>query len=306
MEFQAYPSAAPAGRKDVRALLKLQNVLHSTDSVVLPATMLLIASSLVAYQHFMSSDTSRTSTRNFLIKILISMIPLAILELKVPKCADPVGLFSRFSTKVMLMHAGFLLLRFSSILWGVNRINEKFDTVMLVVACASLPTVFGLRPSFKDLREHRDVFLLITASMLLAALEVYTFSRRFHSRERLARDIIETSSDYIEIIAFVPAVWMAFRRGGEAKEEQDVAKVSESQKRALCLFAFMVTFYCREDVASALSAWRYNRLASFGHTVHYLLLLDFAGFLLAHLCDPAKLQALKGTFMNWLNDVSAV
>jgi len=306
MEFHAYPSAVPAGRKDVRALLKLQNVLHSTDSIVLPATMLLLGSFIVAYQHCTHGDTSRTSARNFLIKILISMVPLAILEVRVPKCADPVGLFSRFSTKVMMMHAGFLALRFSSVLWDLEAHRPWFDTVMLLAACASLPTVFGLRPSLKDLREHRDVFLLMAVSVSLAAVEVYTFSRRYHSREQLAQDMVITSSDYIEIVAFVPAVWMAFRRDGVAAEEQDAAKISTSQKRALCLFAFMLTFYSMEDIGSALAVWRYHKIAAFGHTLHYLLLLDFAGFLLAHLCDPAKLQAMKGSFMSWMHIVCTV
>merc|ERR1719221_1258157 len=102
--------------------------------------MLLVGSSLVAYQHCTHWDTSRSSIRNFLIKILVSMVPLGILEFKVPRCADPVGLFAKFSTKVMMMHIAFLLLRLT--LNGVEAGNRRFDTGMLLVACTLLPTVF--------------------------------------------------------------------------------------------------------------------------------------------------------------------
>ena len=55
--------------------------------------------------------------RNFLVQILVSMIPLATLEFKLLMCSDPVGLFSAFSAKVMLMHFSFLALRMSSLLF---------------------------------------------------------------------------------------------------------------------------------------------------------------------------------------------
>merc|ERR1719492_492130 len=94
---------------------------------------------------------------------------------------------------------------------------------------------------------------------------------------------------------------MTYRKGGEAAEES-VAQVSVSQKRALCLFAFLLVFYSMEDIHNAISIWGFTKTAAFGHIAHYLLLLDFSGFLLAQLCDPAKLQALQGSFMNWVTD----
>merc|ERR1719221_461859 len=104
--------------------------------------MLLVGSSLVAYQHCTHWDTSRSSIRNFLIKILVSMVPLGILEFKVPRCADPVGLFAKFSTKVMMMHIAFLTLRWGGTFWGVEIGHPRFDAAMLLVACVLLPTAF--------------------------------------------------------------------------------------------------------------------------------------------------------------------
>lgn len=309
MEFTAYPTTVPSGRKEVRTLLKLQNTLHSTDSIVLPVSMLLLGSSMVAYQHCTHWDTSRTSVRNFLIKILVSMIPLAILEMKVPKCADPVGLFSRFSSKVMLMHVGFLAIRWSSTLFDARMEAYYFNTTMLVLACVLMPTVFGCRPTLTWFKEHADAFLLIALGIAVAIVEVETFSyTKFHShffRSRYMEDVITSASDYIEIIAFVPAVWMAYRKSADAIE-QDVEAVSRSQRRALCLFAFMIIFYSQEDISNALSVWSDFKIATFAHLTHYVLLLDFAGFLLAHLCDPEKLQSMKSSFMNWVTESCVV
>merc|ERR1719245_2566008 len=207
-----------------------------------------------------------------------------------------------------MMHVAFLMMRWSGTLWGVQLDHFRFDAAMLLVACALLPTVFGFRPTHKELLENVDVALLVVACVSLAALEVRTFdwlrwSNPYHSH-RLRQDIIITSSDYIELLAFVPAVRMAYRKGEAA--EQDIERISVSQRRALALFVFMTVFYSMEDVHNAVSIWADLKIAAVGHAIHYLLLLDFAGFLLAHLCDPAKLQAMQGSFMNWVSDMCAV
>merc|ERR1719362_216223 len=132
--------------------------------------MLLISSVLVAYQHCSDVDASRHSIRNFLIKLLVSMVPLAILEFKVPKCTDPVGLFAQFSTKVMIMHVAFLALRWGGTFWGVQMGHPLFDSAMLLVACTLLPAVFGLRPTRQALTENLDVALLVATCISLAAL----------------------------------------------------------------------------------------------------------------------------------------
>merc|ERR1719356_2027394 len=98
---------------------------------------------------------------------------------------------------------------------------------------------------------------------------------------------------------------MAYRKGGEAAE-QDVSQVSVSQKRALGLFAFMMVFYSAEDLRNAVAIWDDYKVAALSHVTHYLLLLDFAGFLLAHLCDPVKLMAMQGSFMSWVTDMCGV
>mmetsp|Transcript_59397 Transcript_59397/g.176697 ORF Transcript_59397/g.176697 Transcript_59397/m.176697 type:complete len:307 (-) Transcript_59397:110-1030(-) len=306
MEFQAYPEAG-RHRKEQHIFLKVQNVLHSTDSVALPCSLLAVGSFLVMYQHMTDEDTSRHSIRNFLAKVLVSMVPLAFLERRILQCSDPVGLFAKFSAKVLLMHAFFLGLRLACVVLPDVQVGYACcNALAFVGACVMLPLVFGLRISVGSLYEHRDVCFLALCTFLLALLEVsllgkFAFSNKW-TRNMFIEDVILTGSDYIEIISFVPAVWMACR------EDCDVPStdLATTQRRAVCLFAFLAAFYSVEDVGNAISLRRDCPLASCGHVAHFLLLVDFATFLLAHLCDPDKFAKLRGEFCAWLAGACAV
>jgi len=92
------------------------------------------------------------------------------------------------------------------------------------------------------------------------------------------------------------------------REDCDVPStdLATTQRRAVCLFAFLAAFYSVEDVGNAISLRRDCPLASCGHVAHFLLLVDFATFLLAHLCDPDKFAKLRGEFCAWLAGACAV
>mmetsp|Transcript_86838 Transcript_86838/g.281195 ORF Transcript_86838/g.281195 Transcript_86838/m.281195 type:complete len:314 (-) Transcript_86838:296-1237(-) len=313
MEFEAYPSS-PSSRKDVRVFLRVQNILHRSDSVLLPVSLLLVGTSLVTYQHLTDSDTGRHSIRNFLAKILVSMFPLAILEKRILSCSDPVGLFAKFSAKVLLMHACFLGLRVASMAFPDVQVGSyKYSNLAsFFMACGLLPTVFGLRPSVASIVEHREVWALAFVALCIALAEVIllgpiSFSRLWRRRNRVMEDFIGTGSDYVEILSFVPAVWIAFRRDASSSSTSaGQPGVADSQRRALCLFAFLALFYLVEDIYNAYGVMRFAPLASAGHVAHYLLLLDFATFVLAHLYDEEKHGKLRGSLLNWVADVCGV
>eukprot|EP00413_Alexandrium_margalefii_P029379 CAMPEP_0204564480 /NCGR_PEP_ID=MMETSP0661-20131031/34909_1 /ASSEMBLY_ACC=CAM_ASM_000606 /TAXON_ID=109239 /ORGANISM="Alexandrium margalefi, Strain AMGDE01CS-322" /LENGTH=306 /DNA_ID=CAMNT_0051572127 /DNA_START=86 /DNA_END=1006 /DNA_ORIENTATION=- len=306
MEFQAY-SEATRRRKDQNIVLRVQNMLHSTDSVALPVSLLTVGSLLVVYQHMTDEDTGRHSVRNFLAKLLVSMVPLAFLERKILQCKDPVGLFAKFSAKVLLMHACFLGLRLACLIFPDVQVGYTYcNTIALVAACIMLPWIFGLRASVASLREHSDVALLALATCTLALVEVailgkFAFSNKW-TRSMFIEDVILTGSDYTEILSFVPAVWMACRKDTDVPSFE----LADSQRRAVCLFAFLMAFYSVEDVANAISLRRDYPLASCGHVAHFMLLMDFSAFLLAHLYDPDKFAKLRGKFYGWLVDACAV
>jgi len=308
MEFQAYQAVQT--RAGPKSLWRVQGLLHGTDSVLLPCALLSVGAGLVCWQHMTDDDTGRHSIRNFLAKILVSMLPLAILECKIVSCADPVGLFSRFSVKVLLMHFCFLALRVLCIAFPDVQVGNRFaNGGGFIAACALLPMVFRFRPTFDCLRQHLDVWTLTGVACAAAVAEVLlveSFSGDWPSAASVVEDMIITSSDYIEILCFVPAVWMAYREAEGAGQGLSEEAVREGQGRALCLFAFLSCFYLIEDMYNAVCLGRDFPLAAAGHTAHFLLLLDFAMFLLAHLCDPAKFTKLRGTLLNWFVEVCAV
>mmetsp|Transcript_8922 Transcript_8922/g.26212 ORF Transcript_8922/g.26212 Transcript_8922/m.26212 type:complete len:313 (+) Transcript_8922:79-1017(+) len=312
MEFQAYPSIQKT-RKDIYMLLRVQGVLHSSDSVLLPVVLLIGGTGLVIHAHMTSHITGRHSTKAFLMKLLISMLPLAILERKMVSCADPVRLFSRFSAKVLMMHACFLGLRL--VLLGFpHAASEQMKTncAFFVLAGVLLPAVFKLRLSFAFLWEHRDVFSLALLAITLAVTEVMllgNFSRlrmqHWWSRTQLIEDMLMTGSDYIELVAFVPAVWMACRHGLDSVGTSE-ADIRNSQKRALTLFAFLLAFYSFEDLSNAYQIWDLHFMAAVGHVGHFVFLLDFVAFLLAHLYDPERFTKFREMLRSWVVDANAV
>merc|ERR1719198_731746 len=90
-------------------------------------------------------------------------------------------------------------------------------------------------------------------------------------------------------MAFMPAVWMLYRPDKFAVGLG--MEVRDPRKGSAYLFAFLAGFYAIEDVMVAISYGSVLPLATLGHMVHYLLLLDFSGFLLAHLYNPEQLKS---------------
>mmetsp|Transcript_15737 Transcript_15737/g.44935 ORF Transcript_15737/g.44935 Transcript_15737/m.44935 type:complete len:322 (-) Transcript_15737:189-1154(-) len=299
MEFQAYPTPPRGGKAGgLRMLWQTQGKLHGSDSVVLPALLLFAAVGMATYQH-MTSQHDKT-IRNFLVMIILSMLPLAFLEKRLLACVDPVGLLFKFSPKVLLMQASFLTIRMASSLFvqhGGPGWASARSGATLATACALLPTVFGFRLSRACFWEHRDVWGLAAAALLAAVcteiMEVFLkeglltlFWRSPWYRTRYYELMLVAASDYTEILAFVPAMWMVCRADtGANVKEVDVA---EARRRSLALFVFMLIFYVHEDLYSAYVVMGQSRLASLAHVVHFLLVSDFAAFILAHLYDPDK------------------
>jgi hypothetical protein len=319
MEFQAYPPPSKVGAKG-SALLRVQSVLHSTDSVALPGFLLLAAGTLIVYQHFTEPEDEafRGSSKHFLVMIFLTMAPLAFLEKKLFSCTDPAALLCKFSPKVMLMFASFLGLRVlmralvSEFMLGL----VFFNFASLVAACVLLPTVFGFRFSRASFWEHRDVFCLVllalSAAVLTETIDRYlkgtlhlTLSGKGKHLDHSMLSICETSSDYIELLGWMPALWMLCRQDKTSTLDNEV-DIPQAQWKATCFFGFLIGFYFSEDLIGACRvAWDFP-IATCGHVAHYLLLLDCATFFLAHLYDPKKVPKVMGNFMNFIADACAV
>jgi len=274
-------------------------VLHGKSRAALPACMLAAACALVIYRHATETEAGHDPLKTFLALIVVQMLPLVFLEMKMLDCPDPAGMLSRFGAKVLLMHACFLALRVCAHPYtevGTGLCN----LVSLLGACAALHVGFGFRWSVAGLLRHCDVCLLAAAATATACVTCLV-GNDINDLPYLEL-VIATASDYIELLAFVPAVWMVQR------PDKDVAPawsepVPDPQRQAACFFAFLVALYLAEDGVSALRLWGDLPLAAAAHTAHFLLVLDVACFLLAHFCNPEK---LKGGFLWFISDACSV
>lgn len=239
--------------------------------------------------------------KTFLALILVQMLPLVALEMKIMSCADPVGLFCKFAMPVTLTHAFFLGMRIV--------MYDTYDAMTLKVSCVGLVAAFvtmikGFRASLMTVLQCYTVWSLImlsyiaafvTSSITLYLSEHYHASWYVFEWEQFFRDVLHNSNSYIELVAFVPAVLMVFR---ENKNEHrfDVAS-TDTKRTATAFFLFLVGFYILEDLGNAYNALGITVLASLGHTAHFLLLVDFACYVLAHIYNPDK---LVGELRRWL------
>jgi len=274
------------------AMWKTQQALHGQkNNITLPAILVAAASVLVVYKHF-TDEQSGDPIKHFLALIVIQMMPLVFLQMKILSCPDPVGMLSRFGTKVLLMHACFLTLRVCA--WPLLEVGLGVCNLLgLVVVCIALHCGFRFR--WNNICTHWDVlglWLLAIVSALCTEL------LDFHRQSSLLECTIFTASSYIEILAFVPAVWMV-HQSVKKNDDEHVAEAEGVQGQAIFFFAFLVPFYIMEDVISAFRVGGDEPFAAIGHVVHFLLLLDFACFLLAHIYNPDKVQ---GSFLRWLPD----
>jgi len=280
------------------ALWKTQSMLHSSDSKTLPALLLLSAGSLVVYRHCTAQEwelqDGGDNLRTFLALIVLQMLPLIFLEVKILTCPDPISLLGKFGTKVMLMHSAFLALH----AFVEHRVGS-FNFIALILSFVVLKFGFNLRLSLASAWQHRDVGLLIVLAFTAAVLtEMVDVLFVMESWPPLS-DLCSTTSDYLEILAFVPAVWSVARAHMNMEADFTVSTV-DPRRQSLFFFAFVGCLYFHEDVLNGACAYFFSiPLAAGGHMVHFLLLLDFAGFILAHIYNPDN---LKGKLLRWLPD----
>lgn len=288
--------------------------LHWKNSAIVPGCLLVIAISLVVSCHMMQASTSNwyepDPLKTFLCMVLVQMMPLVVLEFKIMSCADPVGLFCKFAVPVTMMHVIFLTIRFSH--------YESYGNLYLACSAAgAVGAVFTLVKGFhwspRTLFHYKSVWYLAIMSVLGAAfshwLEFFLISGDLGAFEWLSKvvvgssmgaahgwqGVLDTANSYLEILAFVPAVWMVLRNDKSAGRVQ--VEERDTKRTSTAFFLFLVGFYLSEDVVNAFEAWEVSSLATVAHIVHFLLLLDFACFILAHIYNPEKLM---GDLRKWL------
>jgi len=274
---------------------KTQDVLHKKPQVV-PGVLMLLASSLIVYQHMTHDGEEHDMLKTFLAMILVQMLPLVALEMKIMSCADPVGLFCKFATPVTLTHAVFLGMR---LVYSDSSVESSYLLCSGVGFVGALVTMcIGFRERLACVVQCYNVWGLVALALMAAvgtqAIDEYIepSDMSWSSFFKLA---FETSNSYIEILAFVPAVWMVFNQGNNADRVQ--VESTQTKRTSTAFFLFLVGFYVSEDLLHAYQAYPFSGLAAIAHIAHFLLLLDFAVYVLAHVYNPEK---LVGELRKWL------
>lgn len=270
------------------AMWQAKTALHgNNNNIALPTVLVCAASSLVVYKHI-TDEQDGDPTKHFLALIVIQMLPLVFLQMRILSCPDPVSMLSLFGTKILLMHASFLALRVCA--WPLLEMGLGFCNLFgLVAALAAL--IFGFKFRFASMGNHLDICgLWLLAVIGALCTEVLDFRRTPTFLERT----IFTSSNYIELLAFVPAVWMVQKAVKKSDDTFVPGCDTVVQYQATFFFAFLVSYYVMEDIISAFRVGTDAPLAAAGHIVHFLLLLDFACFLLSHIYNPDQVY---GSFL---------
>lgn len=228
--------------------------------------------------------------RHFLSMIVVQMLPLVALKIKIWKAEDRLGILPRFAVKTFLMHVALLIFRIPSYFvydLELGALQVYADALTLVVALAILHRIFGFRWTRACLSEHSDVRSIIFLSLVAAAgtdilsTGVSFFSKMPAWNRRWLSNTLVTASNYVDITAFVPIVWMLYR--AERIDDGDGATtgqvISEDLRRqALSFFSFIVCFYCVEDLVVPITTIFNETMAMVAHVCHFCLLLDFTAF----------------------------
>lgn len=276
-----------------------QEFLHQKNSPIVPGFLMLVAGSLVVYRHMTVEHPDQDHLKTFLAMIVIQMLPLVALEVKIMECADPVGLFCKFAAPVTLMHGIFLLMRVCQ-----YPLYEQGYLIFSVAGLAGAAVTMhkGFRMELGAIFQHSTVWNLVALALVAAACteyaEVYFGPAWLANRSWRAHftSTLSTANSYIELMAFVPAVWMMYRESTSGERMTQIDSI-QTRRTSTAFFLFLVIFYFAEDVLQAYEAFVVSPLAAIAHVAHFLLLSDFAFYVLAHVYNPEK---LIGELRKWL------
>jgi hypothetical protein len=269
---------------------RYQEVLHRKNNPIVPGVLMLIAGSLIVHRHVTTETYGTDNLKTFLALVLIQMLPLVALEMKIMQCADPVGLFCKFAAPVTMMHGIFLAMRVcmypimpDDIVWSIGGV---------IGAAVAMHKGYG--KSWRCIYQYPAVWSLVMFAFMAAAategLEQYLSPYRHWdtpSWGRIAKQILIAANNYVELVAFVPAVWMMYREGNFGNSITQVDSI-DTKKTSTAFFFVLVIFYFTEDVMQAFTVWSVAPVAAIAYIVHFLLLLDFAFYVLAHVYNPVE------------------
>lgn len=171
--------------------------------------------------------------------------------------------------------------------------------------------------SLQNFLHHGDLVILTAVACIAAvateALDVEVepgvYEKKGYFKFNLGISTIFAIANYLDVISFVPGVWLVYRmepnmnvfksltgnegvkavhfsgkRGYSGASESSVAnsdgtEKSSVQRQAGSFFAFLIQYFFTEDLISPVLMSADEPLVVMGHVAHFVLLIDFAGFI---------------------------
>jgi hypothetical protein len=280
---------------------QLNQLVHgSACTLVIPGALLFASTALFAYRHA-TEEQYDLPLAGFLGNILAQMCPLVALKAKIYSCGDRVSLVPLVLVKTLLMHVVLLTLRITSQAmqnYHAGRFQIAFDFAILLGCIGTLKYAFGYQFSPATLLQHTDVRNLVLMAAAAATFSEGFFvffqpswmseSSRIYSRDGLVLSkVMFVTSNYVDIVAFMPVVWRLYQVENEADDYVVGTMVSDEAKRQVKLFfLFVVALYSWDDVIDPVMSLLDEPVAMMAHAAHFCLLLDFAGFFLFQVSTP--------------------
>lgn len=296
-----------------------ESALESTNSLVLPGVLLILSSVFVLYRH-LTQGLSMLGLRDGGMLIAMQMVPMVALKLKLYSVTDRVGMLRRFSTKVLLMHLVFISIRVSAEIiliavgagWShvVSIYSWDFlnDVTSLIALVSILKRYFNFERPFLQIFDHRDVVTLVVlasaSGIAMEALDAVLDWKAYSGKRPFVDNVIVAllfaQAEYIEVLTFMPAVWLLIRMEPDASVFKGLRSGSTAEdfaalrKQTEMFFTWLISFYVTEDLICPVVLRGKETLVLCGHATHFMLLLDFSGFFLSQAVMRSKEKQQQG------------
>jgi len=307
MAFQAYSCES----RTMSSFLRTQKMIHGGQSnVIIPCAVLIFTCCILLHHQFTAEEHEQPYGK-FLLLILAQMAPLAVADVKILRCDAPLHLFSVFSEKVSIMGAAMLTLRVVTDAWLGEDVLYR-DAFFMLLAFPIVFGVYGVRPSRECFEKHFDVACLFVC-MFLATLVLQEYDEgladwwkamtgQIQGERRI--DIIQNflgchMSNMIELGVFMPAMWTMLRER-PSTHAVPAAEPAGIRLKSICFFGWLLAFYMFEDIVAAWEERRLSPRVCVARVGHFLLLVDFAAFILGHFFDQQKFDKLVGAVTSWM------
>lgn len=213
----------------------------------------------------------------------VKVLPLVVLKWKLRIVDHRMVLLSSFASKVLLVHAGFLLIRLVFVPFLdlkdmavelTSPVYIGWNVVAFIAALLGLRLAFKCTLTLENIWEHKDVTVLVAGASAAALVLNYGDPAAF---------IILTADNYVETLAYLPALWII--------RQIDLVFApmphQDAWAQAIFFMTFMCCFYVHEDVISPITGGFLSApLVMATHVFHFAMLLDHLLFFINDAYKP--------------------